>query len=56
MAVMPAMRAPPFSVCNWRCSSATRSLSLRSRFQAVSETSAASISSVASSLKIFAIS
>ena len=31
------MRAPPFSVCNWRCSSATRSLSLRSRFQAVSD-------------------
>ena len=28
MAVMPAMRAPPFRVCNWRCSSATRLLVL----------------------------
>ena len=50
MATMPAMRAPPFSVCSVRWSSATACWSLRSRFQAAIEVWAASSSSVASSL------
>ena len=56
MARIPAMRAPPFSVCSTRFSSVMRPRSARSRVQLPSEDSACSSSSVASSLKIAAMS
>ena len=49
MGVMPAMRAPPLSVCRWRWSSATCAGSLRSRCHDMSAASVASSSSLASS-------
>ena len=56
MARMPAMRAPPFSVCSSRLSSVTCARSARSARQRESAASDCSSSSVASSPKIAAMS
>jgi len=54
MAVMPAIRAPPFSVCNGRFSAAGHSVFAASLRQAASCDSHTSSSSVASSVKMLA--
>ena len=56
MAVMPAMRAPPLSVCSGRRSAAACELSCGESFHEASAACDASSSSTASSLKIEAIS